>query len=66
MAKLIFAQDFAGLTTKASEIGYIKELDNAVIDYGFNCQYFDGKSLDQKKFRDDITNAMLRAESARG
>ena len=34
IAKMVFAEDFAGLSTKAAEIGYAKELRYAVFDYG--------------------------------
>ena len=64
--KQVFSNDFAALSTRSSELGYLKAAQVAVGDLAMMSQYFSQSKPDVPKFRSDIIKSITRLSGAAG
>jgi hypothetical protein len=61
LSKQIFSGDFQAITSKTSELGYLKAAQITATDCAVMAQYYVGSKPDMPKFRDDLQTALARS-----
>ena len=59
-SKQCFAADHAALSSKVSELGYLKAAQVAAGNYAMTGEYHSGTKVDMPKFRDDVQKALTQ------
>ena len=54
LAKQVFADEQAAITTKVSELNYLKATQIAVTTYALTGEYHNGSKMDMPRFREDV------------